>query len=194
MLTLYLSPGSSSMAAHIALVEAGAAFEIRSLSFAKKEHREPWFRAINPAAKVPVLMIDGRVLTEVAGILWYVARRYPEAHLLPQGNAETEAQVVSWMSLLASGVHPARQMGIDHAMAMWRLAEQRLGGRAWAVGDTYSIADIHLFRLFWRFKGSLKPPDGTFPGLEAHHARMLARPAVQKVIATETAIGYELPG
>jgi glutathione S-transferase len=57
----------------------------------------------------------------------------------------------------------------------------------------YSIADIHLFRLFWRFRGWLDPAPGEFPHLTAHYQRMMARPAVRKTIEIEAAIGYELP-
>src|SRR5437868_5172975 len=98
MLTLYFAPGSSSMAPLIALHETGAPFEAKPLSLAKKDTRTPEFLAINPNGKVPVLLIDGRVLTEVAGILFYLARTFPAAGLLPQGDVEAEAQVVSWMS------------------------------------------------------------------------------------------------
>jgi glutathione S-transferase len=141
---------------------------------------------------VPTLVVDGRVLTEVAGILYYLARSHPEARLFPAGDPEAEAQVVSWMSFIASTVHPARRQGLCHAMAIYALADRRLGSRDWAVG-AYSIADIHLFRLYWRFATSLKPPPGAFPNLEAHHARMMTRPAVIRTIEVESAIGYELP-
>jgi glutathione S-transferase len=192
MLTLYFCPGSSSMAPHIALNEIGAPFDGRPISLAKKENRAPAYLAINPEGKVPALLIDGRLLTEVAGILFYLAKRYPEAKLLPAGDIEAEAQAVSWMSFIAATVHPARARGLDYAMSIYRLADQRLGNREWALGS-YSIADIHLFRLFWRFTNSLKPPPGSFPNLEAHHARMMARPAVRRTIEVETAIGYDLP-
>ncbi len=192
MLTLYFAPGSSSMAPHIALHEVGAPFEPRALSFAKKDHRTPAYLSINPEAKIPTLLIDGRRLTEVAGILYYLARRHPEAQLFPVGDIEAEAQVISWMSFIAASVHPARGRGPEHAMAIYGLADRRLGASTWAVGR-YSIADIHLFRLYWRFVNSLKPPLGSFPNLEAHHDRMMARPAVKKTIEIESAIGYELP-
>lgn len=192
MLTLYLSPGSSSMAPHIALHEIGAPFEARLLSFAKKDHHQPEFLAVNPEGKVPALLIDGRVLTEVAGILYYLANTYPDAKLMPAG-IEAQAHVISWMSFIAATVHPARPRGLDYASKIFTLADDRLGGHEWAVGDHYSIADIHLFRLFWRFAGSLAPPRGTFPNLEAHHDRMMRRPAVIKTIEAETAMGYELP-
>jgi len=74
MLTLYFAPGSSSMAAHIALHEIGVPFESRPLSFARREQRAPEFLALNPEGKVPTLIIDGRPLTEVAAILLYLAK------------------------------------------------------------------------------------------------------------------------
>jgi len=192
MLTLYFTSGASSMAPHIALHEIGVRFESHAISLAKEEHRTPAYLAINPEGKVPTLLIDGRRLTEVAGILFYLAKRHPEANLLPAGDIEAKAQAVSWMSFIAATVHPARARGLDYATEIYGLADQRLGAREWTIGR-YSIADIHLFRLFWRFSNSLKPPPGSFPNLEAHHARMMARAAVRKTIEIESAIGYDLP-
>jgi len=192
MLRLYFSPGSSSMAVHIALHEVGAAFEAIPVSLTRNETRSVEFLKINPAGKVPTLLIDGRPLVEVAGILFYLARRYPEARLLPHGDIEAEARVVSWMSFIASTLHPARRKGLEHAREVYAIADRRLGGN-WVLGERYSIADIHLFRLYWRFFNSLKPTPGTFPNLDAHYTRMMARPAVQRTIAAETAVGYELP-
>jgi glutathione S-transferase len=191
-LTLYFAPGASSMAPHIALHEIGAPFEARAVSFAKNETRSADFLAVNPEGKVPTLMIDGRRLTEVAAILYYLARRFPEARLMPWGDATAEAQVVSWMSFVASTLHPARRQGLEACMKVYALADERLGESDWAAGE-YSVADIHLFRLYWRFAASLQPPPGAFPRLEAHHARMMARPAVARTIAAESAVGYELP-
>lgn len=193
MLTFYFSPGSSSMAPHIALHETGAPFEAKPLSLARKETRTPEFLAINANGKVPVLLVDGRVLTEVAGILFYLARTFPAAGLLPHGDIEAEAQVVSWMSYIASTVHPARRQGLEHAREVYAVADKRLGKDEWAVGGRYSIADIHLFRLYWRFRSSLGPEPDAFPNIEAHYARMMARPAVQRTIEIETKVGYELP-
>lgn len=192
MLTLYFTPGASSMAPHIALHEVGAEFEGVPISLAKKEHQAPAYLAINPEGKVPTLLVDGRRLTEVAGILVYLARRYPEAHLLPADDIEAEAQAISWMSFIAATVHPARARGLEYAMTIFGLADQRLGNQEWAIGR-YSIADIHLFRLYWRFANSLKPKPGSLPNLEAHYGRMMARPAVRRTIEIESAIGYQLP-
>jgi glutathione S-transferase len=173
MLTLYFAPGSSSMAVHIALHEIGIPFESRPLSF-KRDMRAP-----------------ERPLTEVAAILFYLAKRFPEAELLPRDDPETEAQALSWMSFIASTLHPARRHGLDYAKEVYGIADRRLGD-GWALGR-YSIADIHLFRLYWRLANSLHPAPETFPNLTAHYQRMMARPAVQRTIEIESAVGYELP-
>lgn len=192
MLTLFFSPGSSSMAPHIALHEIGVPFATTPLSFANKENRSPAYLRLNPEGKVPTLLVEGRPLTEVAAILFYLAKRFPAAQLLPTDDLEAEAQAISWMSFIAATIHPARRRGLDRARAVYALADQRLGARTWAMG-AYSIVDIHLFRLYWRFYNSLRPAPGEFPHLHAHYERMLTRAAVRKTCEVEAAIGYELP-
>jgi glutathione S-transferase len=191
MLTLYFAPGASSMAVHIALHEIGVAFGGKPMSFKQNDMRRTDFLALNPEGKVPTLLVDGRPLTEVAAILFYLAKRYPDAGLLPPDDIEAEAQALSWMSFIASTLHPARKRGLDYAIEVYGIADRRLGD-GWAIGR-YSIADIHLFRLYWRLANSLKPSPETFPNLTAHYARMMARPAVQRTIEIESAVGYELP-
>ena len=192
MLTLYLSPGSSSMAPHIMLHEIGVDFESRWISFAKREQHAPEYLALNPDGKVPTLLIDGHPLTEVAATLYYLARRYPAAGLFPAGDLDAEAQIISWMSFIASTIHPARRIGVERWKEVFTIAEKRLAQRDWTVGR-YSIADIHLFRLFWRFVDSLHPAREIYPGLCAHYERMMARPAVRRVLEIESDVGYQLP-
>src|SRR3954468_1329750 len=136
------------------------------MSFKKKDMKSPAYLAINPEGKVPTLVIDGRPLTEVAGILFYLAKKYPDAKLLPD-DAEGQARAVSWMSFIASTLHPARGKGMEHTKRVYGIADGRLGGQEWVIGR-YSIADIHLFRLYWRFSRALDLPAGTFPNLVAH--------------------------
>jgi len=193
MLTLYFAPGSSSMAPHIALHEIGAPFEAIPLSFHRGEMKTPQYLALNPLGQVPTLLVDGRPLTEVAGILFYLGKAFPEARLLSD-DAEGQAQAVSWMSFIAATVHPARRQGLEHARSIYAQADRRLGAADWAVSGRYSVADIHLFRLFWRFFNSLQPPAEEFPNLHRHYERMMQRPAVRRTLEAEAALGYELPG
>ena len=89
---------------------------------------------------------SGRVLTEVAATLYYIARKYPAAELWPAGDIEAEADVISWMSFAASTMHGSRAKGPEHVANAFAVANRRLGDRQWAVGR-FSIADIHLFRV-----------------------------------------------
>ena len=186
MLTLHLSPATSSMAVHIALHEVGVPFETKVWTLAKGT-RTPEYLAINPAGKVPALVVDGKLLTEVAGGLFYLAKRYPEAKLLPANDPMTEAQAVSWMSFLASTVHPARARGMEALAEAWTLAEKKLGGGEWVLGS-YSIVDIHLFRLYWRMVNTPGDRPTGFKRLDAHYERMMARPAVKRTIEAEKAM------
>jgi glutathione S-transferase len=74
---------------------------------------------------------------------------------------------VSWMSFIAATIHPARRQGLQRVRSVYAIAEQRLAGREWVV-RRYSIADIHLFRLFWRCRASLHAAPGEFLHLSVH--------------------------
>ncbi len=84
MLTMYPAPGSSSMGEHIALHGIGVPFERRVLSSARKETLSPDYPALNPDGQVPLLLVEGRPLTEAAGIMFHLARRHPTAGLRPK--------------------------------------------------------------------------------------------------------------
>jgi glutathione S-transferase len=186
MITFYFSPGSSSLATHIALNETGASFEARPLTL-QKGTRTPDYLKVNPNGKVPALVVDGTVLTEVAGTLFYLARAYPQAGLMPDG-ALGEAEAVSWMSFAASTLHPAVAQGPERVAEVWRIAEQKLAGKEWCVGGRYSIADIHLFRLFWRFRERFGLKADDHPAVQALHDRVLQRPAVKKTLEAEAKV------
>ncbi|MEZ5818097.1 MAG: glutathione S-transferase family protein [Hyphomicrobiaceae bacterium] len=189
MLKLYFSPSTSSLATHIALNEVGAQFELVPTLLANEEQKKPGYLTINPDGKVPALITEGgNPLTEVAATLYYIARKFPSAGLWPEGDLEAEAQVISWMSFAASTMHGSRSKGPEAIAAAFAVAEKKLAGREWAIGR-YSIADIHIFRVYWRFRPSIDAPKGTYPALEAHHDRMLARPAVKKAMEAEKKYG-----
>ena len=95
------------------------------------------------------------------------------------------------MSFAAATLHPARRRGLDYAKQVYGIADRRLGS-GWAIGR-YSIADIHLFRLYWRFATTLSIAPDAYPNLSAHYDRMMTRLAVQRTLEAEAAIGYNLP-
>jgi glutathione S-transferase len=81
MLKLYYTPGACSMVPHIALEEAGAQYEKVLIDFRTGDQLRPEFLKVNPKARVPVLLTDRGVLTEIPAILGYIAFTYPAARL-----------------------------------------------------------------------------------------------------------------
>jgi len=141
MLTLYFAPGASSMAVHIALHEIGVTFEAKPMSFHKNDMHAPNYLKLNPEGKVPTLLIDGRPLTEVAAILFYLARRFPEAGLLPHDDPEAEARALSWMSFIASNCirHDVRGSSMPRPSMASPTAVWARAGRSAATRSPTSI-------------------------------------------------------
>ena len=78
-------------------------------------------------------------------------------------------------------------------MEAWTTADGMLGRKEWALGNQFSIADIHLFRVFWRQLPGLEAPADKLGNLRRHYEKMMQRPAVKKTIEIEQKIGFKLP-
>ena len=209
--TLYYAPGACSLAAHIALEEAGAPFETVRLDLSKGDQRDPEYLAINERGRVPALWEDGWLLTENQAILRHIARMHPEAALWPADPRE-QAIADEWMAWLATNHHVAfaqalrperfaddesgypaiRARGRETFGDLATMTEVRLANGGWAVGGRYSVVDPYLL-VFWNW-GS-RPAIGLdmanrFPAWTAHARAMAARPAVQRAFERE---GLPLP-
>ena len=203
MLTLYYAPGSSSMASHIALEEAGARYDTRFVNEDAGEHRTEAYLRVNPRGKVPALRLpDGSVLVENVAIQTYVARTRPEAGLLPD-DPEGEARALSLMAFFASAVHPAfsrfwaprrftdepsgedgiRAKGLATFHGHCREIDAMLAGREWVLGR-FSTVDCYGF-VFWGWGRRAGLPMHELRNFTAHKNRMLARPAVRRVLDRE---------
>lgn len=61
----------------------------------KGEHLQQGFLTLNSAAKVPVLINEGRAIIELPAILLYLAEKYPQADFIPE-SVEKRAQMYRW--------------------------------------------------------------------------------------------------
>lgn len=201
---LYFAPGSSSLAPHIALYEANAAFEAVPVILADGEQRRPEYLAINPLGRVPALVLEGgAAITEVIGILAWVAHQYPGADLLPLNDPAGVGRAFSLLSRYATtlAVNVAQiwrtgRFTMDEALWPGLQAEARerfeagcvdversLAGE-WFLGDRYSIVDPYALVL-WRWGQRLGFPASAFPAWRDHADRMRQRPAVEAALKAE---------
>jgi len=200
---LYFAPGACSFASHIALEEAGLEYETQKLDLMAGDQRKPEYLALNPRGRVPTLVVDGHVLTENVGILTYIAGGYPKAKLWPKDTWH-QAMAVSTMAWLSNTVHttyghlvraqryvddPAAQEAVKaKARTMYadylKEIDGLLAGRKWAVGNHYTVVDGYLL-VFYRWGNRNHVPVHDMKNYSALADRVLARPAVKKVMADE---------
>ncbi|MDP4302077.1 glutathione transferase GstA [Leptothrix discophora] len=196
---LYFSPGACSLSPHIALYEAGLAFEaVLASTKTKKLADGSDFLAINPKGQVPVLELDNGVrLTEGPAIVQYVADQVPAAQLAPAAGTFERYQLQEWLNFITSELHkgftplftpntPADYKPIVAQRLGERLSwvDQQLAGRDYLLPSGYSVADIYLFVVSgW---GQYVGVDiSGLPNLVALRGRIAARPAVQAALKAE---------
>jgi len=203
MMTLYFSPGACSMASHIGLEETGAQYVEKPTLLPKGEQKTPEYLKINPRGKVPALDVDGRVITENTAILTYLARRFPEKQLLPSDLVQ-EARSIGAMAWFSNTVHPSYQrytrperfaegeaaqatvkdMGRKSFWANVQEIDTLLGSKQWMMGSQYTVVDCYALVFYgWGVRGGF--PMNELRNYTAWKERMLARPAVRKILESE---------
>jgi glutathione S-transferase len=200
---LFYAPGACSMGIHLLLEEIGKPYELSKLDIRGGKNLRPPFSEINPKGKVPTLMRDdGSVITEYPVIAHYLAMTNPGAALLPDAK-EGELRGAEAMDYCVATIHmqgfsrlfrpsnfspneadhdAVKARGKELVEKGFALMDKALAGKDW-LGGEYSIADSALFYVsYW----GAKPMGMTLPpNVRAHFERMLARPAVQRMMQQE---------
>jgi glutathione S-transferase len=197
---LYYTPGACSLASHIALNEAGLAFDLVKVDLrnGRKTDNGVDFLTINPKGYIPALVLDnGEILSEGIAILHYVADLAPASGLVPAQLGMARYRLLEWLTFISTEVHkgfaplwnPAtppemRQAAIDRLMGRLTFIEGALEGKDYLSGSTFTIADAYLFTVV-SWTNYHKLDISSFPRLSAFMARVSARPAVQKALKSE---------
>lgn len=171
----------------------GINLEEKLLDFAKGEHKNPEYLALNPNGAVPTLVDGDFVLTESRAIMQYLASQKPESGLLPR-DEKARADVVRWQFWDAShfspqlgtftfeklikammGMGDPDQRKVDDALANFRrfaaVLNKRLEGKKYVVGDALTIADLTLASSLMYAKQT-EAPLGEFPNIQAWFSRI----------------------
>lgn len=200
VVTLYHSPGACSLATYISLHEAGADFDVKIISLKNNEQLNPDYVALNPKKKVPLLVVDGKKLSENVAIQTWIAETFPEARLMPSDSWD-QKRALSYMGWFGAGIHPhltrhfkpvkfcantdthAEIKAKAKAMYMEQLTliETELADKTWFF-DHYTVCDSYFF---WIYHRALREGFdlSVFDRCTAHQERMHTRESVQKVLA-----------
>jgi len=207
-LELYFAPGACSFVPHVGLevvkAATGAGFEPKLVKLHKGEHRTPEYLAMNPNGQVPVLIADGKPLSQIVAICDFLDRSFPQAGLLPK-EAWPRAQAMSQLAWMNNTVHPtfthvfrARDFAESEAaqtevrkmaMARYRGYLERI--QSWVasaspfwLGGNVTFHDAYAFTLF-RWGGYAGVDPKSLPGYYAYIERVMAAAPVAAVLERE---------
>ncbi len=196
---LYFSPGACSLSPHIVLAESGLQFELERVDLgAKKTASGADYWQINPKGYVPAMALDdGQVLTEGPAIVQYIADLVPERQLAPPAGTMARYRLQEHLNFITSELHKGfsplfnRKATEEWKTVVKELLGRRIGvvakqleGKAYLMGDTFTVADAYLFTILRWAKGA-HIDLAQWPGLPDYMARVAARPAVHACLEAE---------
>jgi len=192
-------PGACSLAANIALREAGIPFELVKVSHRTHKTSDGVdFTQINSKGYVPALVLDtGELLTENTALLQYIADLNPDAHLAPPAGTLERYRLSEWLAYLNSEVHKSfsplfapnasedmKQYARDNLTKRLGWLAQQLGSKPYLLGEQFTVADAYLFvTLSW--SGLAGVDLSPWPTLKAFQERVAARPSVIEAMTAE---------
>jgi glutathione S-transferase len=197
-LTLYSHPLSSYChKVLVALYENGTAFTYRTLADAEAAAE---LKALSPLARFPVLVDDGRVVLESSVIIEHLALFHPGPVRLVPDDPRAALDVRLMDRVFDNYVMtPQQRIVFDHIRpegkrdpygvaeargqldTAYRWLDQRMAGREWAAGDSFSLADCAaapaLLYAHWTH-----PIDASLEHLHAYRRRLIARPSYARAL------------
>lgn len=208
MLELYFAPGACSFVPHVGLetirAATGTAFEPKLVKLHRGEHRTPEYLAMNPNGQVPVLVVDGRPLTQIVAICDFLDRSFPQAGMLPT-EPWARAQAMSQLAWMNNTAHPtfthvfrASEFAESEAAQaeVRKLAAARYRGlleriQSWIAnaspywfGARITFHDAYAFTLL-RWGGFAGVDPRSLPAYYAYIERVMAAPSVAAVLERE---------
>lgn len=196
---LYYMPGACSLSPHIALREAGIDFELVKVDGkTKKTASGADFNAVTGKSYVPALVLDnGKVLTEGAMIVQYIADKKPDAKLAPANGTDARYDLQEWLTFISSEIHkgtgplfnpqiPAdwKTVVLDKLAGRYDYLAKHLAKNPYVMGKDFTVADAYLFTVL-NWTNFLGIDLGKWPVLKDYQARVAARPAVQEALKAE---------
>ena len=194
----YTNPMSRGQIARWALHEAGAEYEQHLMNY-EGAMKTPEYLGVNPMGKVPVIVHNGKVVTECAAICAYLADAFPDAGLQPA--ADERADYYRWMFFAAGPIEaaitnhsagfdpsPEKEMmfGYGNYDRVIDTLEAALTGRDYICGGRFTAADIYVgSHADWGIQFGSIP---SRPAIAAYAERVRQRPAYQSAKVIDGAL------
>ena len=196
---LYYSPGACSLSPHIALLEAGIAFQPVLASTKTHQLQDGTdYYGINPLGYVPLLELDdGTLLREGPAIVQYIADQAPTKNLAPASGTLQRYRLQEWLTFIGTEVHkgfsplfnPAtpeeyKAMAKEKLLSRLQWVDGQLASKQYLMGEHFTVADGYLFTVT-NWAGRVGVDISGLTHLNAYRERIASRPAVQQAMKAE---------
>ena len=196
---LYYSPGACSLSPHIVLLEAGLNFTAEKVDLkSKKTESGVDFTTVNSKGAVPALLMDdGKLLTEGAAIVQYIADQKPQSGLAPASGTLERYRLMEILNYIASEIHKgysplwnpaitpdAKAAALAVLDKKFTFLTAQLGDKPYLLGDTFTVADAYLFTVL-SWSSHVGVDLSKCHVLTAYLARVGHRPKVQEALKAE---------
>lgn len=195
-LIFYHSPKTRSSCVLALLEELEAPYTLQDLNFRIGAQRRPEYLAINPMGKVPAIVHDGVLVTELPAIFIYLADAFPQKNLAPAIGDPLRGSYLRWLVFYGAAFEPAlldrltsreappRGMNPygDFDTTLATLESQLAQGR-YLLGERFTAADL-LWGMALRMLIGFGGLPAT-PALSDYAARICDRPSIVRVDATD---------
>lgn len=198
---LYYKPGACSMAAHIILNEAGAAYTTDKVDTEKgMTEAGVTYAEVNPRGYVPALRIEsGDVITENVALLQYLGDQFADHAFVPPAGSFERIRLQEVLSFLSSELHKAfspffsgRTLDAPEKEAATRQLHKKItqfdammpANAPFVLGDRFTVADAYAFVIL-NWTNFIGVSLAERPQLAAYLDRIGARPAVQQTLQEE---------
>jgi glutathione S-transferase len=173
-LTFYYHPHSTAAVTLWQLTELGIPHEKVKLDLSgKRDQDRPEFLALNPNGKVPLIVDQGTAIFESAAITMHLGEQFGVAKDLWPAPGLRRAEAMKWVvwtnvtlveafSRLwrnTTDQFPVEQRNAATAEVakgetaqLMRILDQALAGKTWLLGDTFTLADIHIVSFVGYFQ------------------------------------------
>lgn len=198
MLKFYFSLAPNPMKVALLLEEAGLPYEAIPVDTRKGEQHSAAFKALNPNAKVPVIVDGSTTVFDSSAILLHLAEK--SGKFLPK-DAD-RGPMLSWLMFTASGIGPFTGQCVHfkhyapeqvpyalnryefETWRHWKILDAQLAGREWMISDRYTLLDMAV----WGWARAVPFALGAeawaqLPNVKRHLDAISARPAAQRVAA-----------
>ena len=200
MIKFYYSGAPNPMKVALMLEECELQYEPVPVDTRKGEQHKPEFLAINPNAKVPVIVDGDATVFDSNAILLYLAEK--TGKFLPAKGDKNRGELLSWLMFVASGVGPFAGQSVHfrnfapeklpyainryayEADRHFGLLNTRLGQHKYMVGGTYGIVDMAVWGWARLIPNALgEQAWAKFPNLKRLVDEISARPAAPRALA-----------